>query len=106
MDSLSVPIPADCSRMQSPTTGERIDELPISNVSLYIIPRSSGLRDCVSPVNSEIGTGCIAARGAEEVDDRTHQLFRISHFALWNERDPLAAKLGVVIKNLLGSVDR
>ena len=101
-DPFYIPSPGHVLPYAGCKTSKR--RLLVLNISWYMLHWSHGLCDRVSTINSEISPRRIATRATKQVDHGAHQVFRVSHLTLRDQRDPLAAKLGVVIENLLGPI--
>ena len=59
----------------------------------------------VATVNAQLGAGHVAGGVGEEESDGAHEVLRLAHLALGNERDPLLGELGVLVKDLLGAIE-
>lgn len=60
----------------------------------------------VSAINAEIGTSDVFAGIAEQESDGTHEVFGSSHLTLRDEGGPLAVKFGVLLEDLLCTVEK
>ena len=62
------------------------------------------LRDGVSAVNTQLGASHVAGGIGEQECDSAHEIFRLAHLTLRDERDPLLGELWVVVEDLLGTM--
>lgn len=62
------------------------------------------LGDSVSAVNTQVCAGDIAGSIRQQEGHGTHQIGRLTHLALRNERDPLLLEVGVLVEDLLGAI--
>lgn len=58
----------------------------------------------VATVDADLSTGHVPGCVTQEEDNRTHEVFGISHLTEGNERSPLLAEVGVLIQDLAGAV--
>lgn len=64
------------------------------------------LSDGVPTVDPQLGAGDVARRIAQEVGDGAHQILRLAHFALGDQRGPVLEELGVVVEDFGGPAVR
>ena len=57
----------------------------------------------IASVNAEIRPSDVLGGIAKQEGHGTHQVLRCTHLAGGDERDPLVAKLGVLLEDLAGS---
>lgn len=62
------------------------------------------LRDSVATINTQLRAGHVQGGIGEEEGDGTHEVLGLAHLALRDEGDPLLGELGVVVKDLLGTI--
>jgi len=70
----------------------------------FLAACSHALRDGVTAVDAQLGTGHVPGSVGEQECDGAHEVLGPAHLALWDEGDPLLGELGVVVENLLGAV--
>jgi hypothetical protein len=64
------------------------------------------LRGRVATIDTQLGAGHVAGGIGEEEGDGTHEVLRLAHLALRDERDPLLGELGVLVEDFLGAFQR
>lgn len=62
------------------------------------------LGDGVATINTQISSRHITRRVGQEVCHRAHQVLRLTHFPLRNQRRPVFIQVWVVVEDLLGPV--
>lgn len=58
----------------------------------------------VAAVDTDVSTGHVARRLAEEIDNGAHEIFWFAHLADGNERGPVLVEFRVFGQDLLGAV--
>lgn len=84
-------------------------ELPLFFFFFFSIFLFFSARAClghsVTTIDANISTRHIAAGIGEQEGHRAHEVLRLSHLALGNERSPLLLEVGVLVEDLLGAVE-
>ena len=66
------------------------------------VPSSDG----VASINPQLGAGDVAGSFAQEESNGSHQILRLAHFALRDQRGPVFEELRVVVEDFGGPVLR
>lgn len=64
------------------------------------------LSDGVASIDLQLGAGDVVGGFAQEIGDGAHQILRLAHFALGDQRGPVLEELWVVVEDFARAVVR
>lgn len=60
------------------------------------------LGDGVTAIHAQIGSGHVPSSVGEKICHGAHQIFRLAHLALGDQRCPVLVEVGVIVQDFLG----
>lgn len=60
------------------------------------------LSDGITTIHAQIGSSHVVRSIREEIGDGAHQVFRVTHVSLGNQRRPVLVEIGFVVQDFLG----
>lgn len=80
-----------------PGPGNRVFLFFSFSFHITFLSHHKSLRNSITTIDPEIGTGDILTGVREQKGDGTHEIDGLAHLALGNERCPLLFEFGVVV---------